>query len=108
MRQHIDSDYFSDEHGNPTGGQTAGLGLSISWQNGPLIDPKTSQFVGPNGCFVETVIEAALDRIRFYQRTKFHCAENDLAIDHLTMALAALARRTRDRRNRGVEGTHQV
>lgn len=106
MRQEIDADYFCDEHGHPTGGQTAALGLAISWQDGPLVDPATGERREPNGCFVETVIEAALDRIRFYQRSNFHCEENDLAIDHLSLALAALGRRTRDREMRGVEGTH--
>ena len=60
---------------------------------------------------METVIAAALQRIRWYQdpvsNGKFACEENANAIDYLTGALEVLDQRTKDRQERGVEGTHQ-
>jgi hypothetical protein len=61
----------------------------------------------PNGCFVETVIAAAIDRIEYYQRGKFACANNEMVLMRLHDALAILGLRTADREARGVEGTHK-
>ena len=57
-----------DENENPTGGNVSGTGLSIEWQNGPL--GRGAERVEPNGAFVETVIDAARQRIQFYQDSK--------------------------------------
>lgn len=105
MRQKIYGQHFNDENGNPAGGTTFGTGISITWQNGPLaVDGVRRE---PNGAFVEGVIEAALDRIKYYQASKFNCRENALAITKLEEALHWLDHRTRDREARSVEGTHQ-
>ena len=98
-------DNQSDENGNPTGGSVLGTGLSIDWQNGPLgrgVDRKE-----PNGAFVETVIDAARQRIQFYQDSKFKCRENAIAITKLEEALLWLNKRTSDREKRQVEGLHK-
>lgn len=106
MRQQIIGKHFDDANGNPAGGTTTGPGLSISWQNGPLaIDGVRRE---PNGAFVEGVIAAALDRLQYYQASKFRCRENALAITKLEEALHWLDHRTRDREARSVEGTHAV
>ena len=106
MRQTITSHHFDDSDGNPAGGTTNGPGLTIGWQNGPLgIDGHRDE---PNGCFVETVLVAALDRLEYYERSKFACDENKNAIRHIQDALTELGRRTRSREERGVEGTHQI
>jgi hypothetical protein len=105
VKQQIESHQFSDTNGNPEGGQTFAPGLSIAWQRGPLGRGEDRQ--APNGCFVETVIEAAIDRLEFYQRSKFACEENALALEHLRRAAIALHERTRKRESRNVEGTHQ-
>ena len=97
MMQQISSVHRVDDAGNPAGGRTAAIGIDITWQDGPLgrdcdrdtdgdgncpIHPggcPTRQV--PNGAFVEGVIEAAIDRIRFYQEAaggKFKCRENAL------------------------------
>jgi hypothetical protein len=55
---------------------------------------------------VETIIEAAKDRLEYYQSTQFRCQENQQAIYHLTDALAILNVRTSRREAAGVEGTH--
>lgn len=104
MRQKIDSEHRTDENGNPAGGSTIGIGFVIVWQNGPL--GRGEERREPNGAFVEGVIEAAYDRIEYYQQSKFACAENRDALYHLGLALDALQRRTVEREEREVEGTH--
>ncbi len=99
---------LGDVDGNPMGGTVEGVGLKISWQNGPLGRDKERK--EPNGAFVETVISAALQRIEYYQRAaneKFKCRENAIAITKLEEALLWLDKRTRERESRLVEGTHQ-
>ena len=95
-----------DAQGNPAGGIVDGVGVHITWQDGPL--GKGEERREPNGAFVETVIAAALQRIQFYQSGRFACRENALAITKLEEALLWLDKRTRDREARGVEGTHTV
>lgn len=96
--------HFDDVSGNPAGGFTSAVGLSIHWQNGPLsVDGYRKD---PNGAFVETVIRAAAGRLEYYQSSKFKSDYNERALYHLHQALAELASRTADRMSRGVEGTH--
>lgn len=98
-----------DYNGNPTGGWARGLGIGITWQDGPLgvgDDRKD-----PNGAFVETLIAVAKQRIEFYQTAgdkKFACRENALAITKLEEALHWLNHRTVEREARGVEGLHEA
>ena len=94
-----------DANENPTGGNVTGTGLSIEWQNGPL--GRGSERVEPNGAFVETVIDAARQRIQFYQDSKYKCRENAIAITKLEEALLWLNKRTSDREKRNVEGLHK-
>lgn len=106
MLQEIKSQHNVDENGNPAGGNTWGVGIQIEWQNGPLaVDGVRKE---PNGAFVEGVIQAALDRLQFYQSGKFACRENALAITKLEEALHWCQHRTANREKRGVEGTHAV
>lgn len=96
-----------DENGNPAGGYVRGVGLVLDWQNGPL--GRDAERKEPNGAFVETVISAVKQRIEFYQEAsggKFKCRENAMAITKLDEALLWLNKRTLDRENRKVEGTH--
>ena len=102
------SHHFTDSEGRPCGGSTYGRGFAIAWQNGPLVDPKTGQRSEPNGAFVEEVIQAAINRLEFYQRTPFACSANGVAITYLRDAIALLNARTAEREARGVEGTHEV
>lgn len=94
----------TDSDSNPTGGSVSGTGIDIRWQNGPLGRGEGRR--EPNGAFVETVIEAARQRIAFYQDSKFSCRENALAITKLEEALHWLNSRTARREAAGVEGTH--
>lgn len=97
-----------DDKGMPAGGWVDGAGLSIDWQDGPL--GRGAERKPPNGAFVETVIDAARQRIEWYQEVndgQFACEENRQAIEHLRMALNSLAVRTERRERAGVEGTHE-
>jgi hypothetical protein len=99
--------HFSDDEGNPAGGNTWGVGFAIGWQHGATRELGSDTPIR-NGAFVEEVIEAAIGRLAFYQDSRFACAENAEAMDHLHQALFALRRRTRVRAERGVEGRNVV
>jgi hypothetical protein len=102
----ITENHRVDGLGRPAGGTTTGLGIVIDWQNGPLaVDGVRRE---PNGAFVEDVIDACIGRIEFYQAGQFHGIHNAVALGHLKAALEVLNERTRDREDRGVEGTHQL
>lgn len=93
-----------DAFGNPAGGGVEGLGLSVQWQSEPLGNPPTA----PNGAFVEELIEAARQRLGFYQTAAnymFYCQENALALTRLEEAAMWLRARRENRGARGVQGT---
>lgn len=95
----------NDPAGNPSGGTVKGIGIDISWQNGPIaIDGVRRE---RNGAFVEDLIIAAIQRMEYYQDSKFACEENALAIKNLEAALHCMAARTKRREAQGVEGTHK-
>ena len=94
----------TDKDGNPTGGNVRGVGLVIDWQDGPL--GRGTERKEPNGAFTETVIAAVIQRIEFFQQSKFRSRENALAITKLEEALHWLNARTMRRENAGIEGTH--
>lgn len=107
MMQEIEAKNDVDADGNPAGGYAKATGFSINWQSGPLGRGANRQ--EPNGAFVEGVIEAARQRIDFYQKAnggKFACLENALAITKLEEAIHWLRTRTQAREARAVEGTH--
>lgn len=106
MLQKFQSAHQNDDNGNPAGGESSAVGIDVVWQNGPLnVDGIKRE---PNGAFVETVIAIAVDRLYYYQESKFKCRENALAITKLEEALHWLNHRTADREKRGVEGTHRA
>jgi hypothetical protein len=113
MMQEYQSTHFVDSELKCMGGAANGPGIQIRWQAGPLRvtqdsgpDIKIVKEKEPNGAFVETVIAIALDRIAFYQATRFACEENEDAMDHLAAALSVLDERTQRRTAAGTEGTH--
>ena len=105
MRLGFTAVHFKDEDENPTGGHSFGVGFSIAWQHGPLGRGDDRQ--APNGAFVEDIIDAAKERLAFFQDSKFSCEANRLAISCLEQALYVLDQRTKDREARGVEGLHK-
>lgn len=92
--------------GIPIGGSVKGLGIDIRWQDVAL--GRGEDRKEPNGAFVDTVIGIAINRLEFYQDSKFECFENKLAIESLKSALHYLERRTDKREKKGIEGTHIV
>lgn len=86
--------------GNPTGGQTILANSYINWQDGLLVDGLK------NGAFVEDVITAAIQRLEYFQESKFNCQENADAITALQDALSALESRTKSRVDQGVKNTY--
>jgi len=100
---------YVDDGNNPNGGTVEGVGIEITWQQGPLGRGEDRQ--EPNGAFVETVIAAAKQRIEWYQSaggSRFACRENALAITKLEEALHWLNHRTAEREAREVEGLHKA
>lgn len=97
----FESHQFSTSDGIPHGGHTFGAGFAIAWQQGPIEDGQ------PNGAQVEDVVRAAIDRLEFFQRSRYACHHNALAIRHFEIGLGMLEARTAERLARGVEGTHQ-
>ena len=73
--------------------------LRLSFQLGPIKE------AGVNGLTNEALIAVLTHRMKVLN-SKFPCAENQRAINHLELAAQALESRTKDRIARGVEGTH--
>ena len=59
---------------------------------------------GPNGLHNEDLIAIVIDRLECFQAGPFPDPHNQLAVDHLRLALGNLNDRTRERQERGVEG----
>lgn len=104
MMQKIAAVNLKDENENPAGGEVRAIGIAIDWQNGPL--GRGEDRKQPNGAFVEGIIQSAIQRLEFFQESKFKCRENALAITKLEEALHWLNWRTLKREQRGIEGTH--
>ena len=98
FRQTRTNTFRTSDEGNPTGGLSTGQGYHITWQNGVQ---------EPNGAILEDVIATCVDRLQFFQDSKFSCRENALAITHLQEAMHWLNFRTRERQRRGVEGSYK-
>lgn len=105
MIQKLSEQHFKDADENPTGGLSQAVGIDIKWQDGPL--GRGAERKEPNGAFVETVVLAAIGRLQHYQKSKFNCRENALALTKLEEALHWLQARTAAREAKGVEGTHE-
>lgn len=108
MLQRFSAENIVDEEGRPAGGHVQAVGLQIDWQAGPLGKGKGRK--EPNGAFVETVLQAAKQRLEWYQQVddeRFRCPENSAAISKIGSALSYLDERTAEREARGVEGTHE-
>ncbi len=104
--QKLDIQNKLDAQGIPTGGFVRGIGIDISWQEGPL--GRDGERKEQTGAYVEDVLTACLNRLKYYQNTKFSCPENVLAVSELEDAIKWLRKRTEDREKRLVEGTHRI
>lgn len=107
-----------DHEGNPTGGDVylkvtkdgdaEFPALVVNWQDGPRGQGEGKPLAEPNGAFVEDVLWAALQRLEFFNQSKYRDRANSLAITHIEQALQALKDRQLERSHRNVEGKHEV
>lgn len=74
----------------------------VNFQNGPVKE------FGINGCHQEDLLAIVIDRLESFQKGPFACRENALALTHIEEAMHWLNHRTKDRDQRGVEGTNQI
>jgi hypothetical protein len=96
-----------DKDANPTGGYVSGVGFRIDWQDGPRGQPDGT-LAPATGAFVEDITLAVIERIRFFQKSKFVCRENAIALTKLEEALHWMQHRRADRARRNVLGRHKV
>lgn len=82
------------------GGTVLTLGR-IRFQDGPIRE------VGLNGITEAALLAILIDRMRSFQSGPYACRENAIVLTHLEEALMWTQKRTRDRIQRGVEGTSQ-
>lgn len=74
--------------------------IKFTFQQGPIKEN------GVNGCQIDNVIFAITVILRSFN-SRFPCRENSCAITHLDEAMMWLEKRTKDRKERKVEGTDQ-
>lgn len=83
-------------------GQTIAVLGTIVFQKGPIKES------GVNGIHNEDLIAVVIDRLQGYQKGDFACEDNGRALVNLYGALANLRNRTKEREDRGVEGTSEI
>ena len=71
----------------------------VGFQNGPVGEN------GVNGCHQEDLLAIVIDRLESFQAGSHSCRENALAITKIEEAMHWLNHRTKERQDRGVEGT---
>jgi hypothetical protein len=72
----------------------------INFQNGPLKE------AGINGISNEALLAIVIDRLQGFQSGQYASRENAIALTKAQESLHWLQHRTRERLERGVEGTH--
>ena len=99
---------YTDANGNPAGGYAHGVGITISWQDGPRGKNSSGELEPANGAFVEDALAAAFQRLAHFQNSKFKHERNAEAMEHIQNAINALNRRASERSSRGVLGSNEV
>lgn len=106
-----------DDDENPTGGYVSLIvekggephnALTVNWQDGPRGTDEAGVLKDPNGAFVEDVILAAIQRLEFFQGSKYESDYNAEAAGHLAQAIEALEKRSNERAAAGTLGKHEV
>ncbi len=81
---------------------------TIQFQAGPIRSPSTDPSAPGaaviNGASDELLLELLIQRTEAWQGSPYACEENEMALDHLRMALLAKQTRTARREEQGVEG----
>ncbi len=86
---------------DPDGYKSSFSRTIIMFQNGPI------QEADVNGISNEVLLAIVMDRLEGFQSGEFACENNANALHLVAGALTVLHMRTKERMNRGVEGTHQ-
>lgn len=89
------SDPWTARHGQPAEHST------ILFQNGPIKE------VGTNGVTHEALLAILIDRLQCFQAGPYANEYNESALESLHRAQRCLLNRTKERTERGVEGTHE-
>ncbi|MEA2001443.1 MAG: hypothetical protein U9N84_06100 [Actinomycetota bacterium] len=111
----VEASFQSDADGNPSGGissiydredalSTGGSQpplVEIPWQNGIMSE-------GRNGVVLEDMVEACIQRLRFFQDSKFRCRENALALTKLEEAAQWMRQRQRNRHLQNVQSSYET
>ncbi len=85
----------------PGVGEVPTFGLNMKFQDGPID-------AGVNGITNEVLLAIVTNRLEGFQSGRFANEHNGRALQHVRMAMSALIERTEERKERGVEGTHEV
>lgn len=72
----------------------------LKFQSGPAVEP-----AGFNGFTIEALLAIVEDKLTQFQQGSFSSQENAQALIHLKECMMWLGKRTRDREQRGVDGT---
>ena len=94
------SHYFEVRPANDPYNASAAI-ETIQFQDGALSEDHI------DGVHNEDLLLMVRDRLLDFQRSSFACRENAVAITKIEEAMMWLAKRTEDRKLRGVEGKHE-
>lgn len=75
--------------------------VHFQFQNGPI------NVAGPNGISNEALLAIVRDRLEGFQSGMFACDDNAKALAAVDEAITWLHKRTKERTERGVEGTNE-
>lgn len=79
--------------------------LRFKFHEGPLAGASAGDV---NGVMLENLLAIVIDRLEMHQRSKYHCPENQEALEACRNAVGFLKARTAAREARNVEGTHEL
>jgi hypothetical protein len=85
--------------GTHDGGMSSGIGFTIAWQRGPLLEEQR------NGAVMLEVLGACRSQLEHFQNSPYKCEENERALAYLEKAMTALIERQNRRKSEGTWGT---
>jgi len=94
------TEYLIELHSSNGAGRD--LAITLQFQDGAIHGE------GANGVTNEALLAVVMDRLQAWQQGDYACRENALALTHIEQGLMWLQERTRERLERGVEGTEEL
>jgi hypothetical protein len=92
MESKFISNHWTTDDGVPDGGNAYGTGFCITFQRGAIRKPDGST-AEQTGAFMEDVLGAVADRLKYHQSTKNASEENAKAIECIEEAINQLNQR---------------